>query len=106
MPVAPTSRWAYETVDLTARQLDVVRALEELGEASDDEIAQALKWGINRVTPRRGELVELGVVARARLKMGRFGCQVSVWRLEPRQLDLFGCEAPVERTDRRREAAS
>ena len=98
MAVQPTSRWAYEEVDLSARQSDVIRALDELGEASDQEIAAYLKWTINRVTPRRGELVALGVVARARLKAGPFGHKVSVWRLEPVQLDLaLGLERTGDR---------
>jgi hypothetical protein len=59
--VAPTSRWAYETVDLPKRQAEMARALRELGPepASDLEIAKFLDWEINRVTPRRGELVTL-----------------------------------------------
>ncbi len=97
MPVQPTSRWAYEEVDLNARQAEVMGALKELGEASDQEIAERLGWTINRVTPRRGELEEMHLVVRARLKIGPFGHKVSVWRPVLRQGDLF----EVRRTDDR-----
>lgn len=89
MTVAPTSRWAYEAVDLGARQAEVAEALRELGEASDLRIAGHLGWSINRVTPRRGELVVLGLVVRSGLTEGPYGQQVSLWRLVMRQGDLF-----------------
>ena len=95
MPVADTSRWAYELVDVGARQADVLAALRELGEASDAEIAGHLGWTINRVTPRRGELVEQQLVVAARQKEGPFGHKVNVWRLVLAQGDLF--EAPARR---------
>jgi len=95
MGVVATSRWAYESVDLTARQQDVIDALVELREATDPAIAAHLGWTINRVTPRRGELVEAGLVARARLETdARTGRKLSVWRLEPTQQDLFGGGRP------------
>lgn len=95
MGVVATSRWAYESVDLPARQLDVIVALLAMGEATDKQIAAHLAWPINRVTPRRGELHEKGLVARARLTVDpETGRDVSVWRLEPTQQDLFGRGTP------------
>ncbi|MGH6879471.1 hypothetical protein [Hypericibacter sp.] len=89
MTVAPTSRWAYETVEVTDRQRDVIGALLVLREASDQQIADHLQWQINRVTPRRGELVERELVALARLGANTNGYQVSYWRLVQTQMDLF-----------------
>jgi hypothetical protein len=89
MSVAATSRWAYETVDVGARQKDVADALRELGEASDAEIAGHLGWTINRVTPRRGELVDQALVTACGQKEGPYGCKVNVWRLVLAQGDLF-----------------
>jgi hypothetical protein len=88
MPVVETSRWAFATVPLTDRQAGVAAALGELREASDQELAIQLGWPINCVTPRRGELVELGVVVRADVRKNALGRLVSFWRLVDRQLDL------------------
>lgn len=95
MGVAATSRWAYESVEISARQQDVIDALRDLNEASDQRIAAWLGWSINRVTPRRGELVKLGLVARARIEPDPITQRdVSIWRLEPTQPDLFGRGLP------------
>jgi DNA-binding MarR family transcriptional regulator len=103
MPVQPTSRWAYETVEVTARQAEVLGAIRRLGgEATDQQIAEHLGWTINRVTPRRGELVEQELVARARLEVGPVGRLVSVWRLVLRQGDLFGPEVRDQRSEDRK----
>lgn len=89
MPVVKTSLDAYDSVDLAARQADVLRALRALGEATDQEIAGWLDWTINRVTPRRGELAAMGLVHRARRRIGPTGRYVSVWALVPKQMELF-----------------
>jgi hypothetical protein len=75
-------------VPLTERQQQLAAALGELGVATDQQLAMRLGWPINCVTPRRGELVELGVVVRADLRKGPTGRLVSVWRPVDRQLDL------------------
>lgn len=41
---------------------EVFGAIRKLGECNDKAIADFLKWPINRVTPRRGELVDNGLV--------------------------------------------
>lgn len=89
MPVIATSLEAFDSVDLPARQAEVLGALRELGEASDQEIAEHLGWTINRVTPRRGELEIRGLVMRRRLKRGRTGRKVSVWAPTPVQYRLM-----------------
>jgi DNA-binding MarR family transcriptional regulator len=90
MPVAETSRWAFETVPLSERQQAVMAALLERGEATDQDLAMHLGWPINCVTPRRGELVEAGLVERSRVVKSPLTMRpVSVWRLVNRQLELF-----------------
>lgn len=92
--VQPTSLAAYDSVALTERQQDVLDALFELGEASDQQIAERLGWTINRVTGRRGELVEAGLVMRGRIVDGPLRRKVSTWRPVPKQLRM---ELPVAR---------
>jgi predicted ArsR family transcriptional regulator len=90
MPVAETSRWAFETVPLSERQQAVLAALMERGEMTDQQLAAHLGWPINCVTPRRGELVEAGLVARSRVEKSPLTMRpVSVWRLVNRQLEMF-----------------
>lgn len=92
MTVARTSLDAYETVNINDRQADVYECIKKLGACSDLEIANELCWPINRVTPRRGELVEAGLVIRAGEKPGPTGRRCTVWTLprrSPEQIDLF-----------------
>lgn len=63
--VQRTSLEAYFT--LTDRQIGdsqrmVLKVITDLGPISDKQIAMVLGWPINTVTPRRGELVEMGRV--------------------------------------------
>ena len=60
----PTSLDAWKSIkdDLGPKRKTVLEALTKLGEASDKQLAQALGWAINRITPRRGELVQIGLV--------------------------------------------
>lgn len=92
MTVLATSREAFKSVDLTARQADVMRALEALwaarSEPCDQDIAGFLDWPINRVTPRRGELEALGLIVRGGIKRGPSGRKTSWWRRMPRQPGL------------------
>lgn len=88
MPVAETSRWAFATVPLSDRQAEVLRVLTEHGALTDWEIGSHLGWPINCVTPRRGELVTLGLVVRERVRKGPMMRMVSVWRLVERQIEL------------------
>jgi hypothetical protein len=48
-----------------ARQM-VLLAIIKLAPCNDRQIAQYLGWPINRVTPRRGELVEEGKIIQER----------------------------------------
>jgi len=63
--VQSTSLEAYRLLTremLGERQRLVFKALEVMGMASDKELAFALGWPINTITPRRGELEEMGLV--------------------------------------------
>lgn len=59
-----TSLEAYELLQpqLGERQAAVLTALRCMVQATDKDLASFLRWPINRVTPRRGELVKLGRV--------------------------------------------
>ena len=64
MPYQETSREAYHKVNLNAKQI-IVRNFFKYHPRQDftnAEVAQALGWSINRVTPRTGELVKLGEI--------------------------------------------
>lgn len=99
MPVRETSRAALETnrEHLEPNQDAVLVILDEIGPADDLRICEALNqkekmtlksrylkhfWTINEVTPRRGELVGMGIVD----DMGKFRhperrCAVHIWRV-------------------------
>ncbi len=49
---------------LGARQKAVYEVLEK-GRMTDKQIAERLGWAINEITPRRGELVKMGLVRKA-----------------------------------------
>lgn len=94
MAVTLTSLAAYDSVELNARQADVLAAIRALHEAgrhpSDQDLAEALGWSINRVTPRRGELVAYGEVVRTGTKIAKTGRVVMTWMPATQQLKLFG----------------
>ena len=99
--VDPNSLAAFALVNVNRRQRDMLAAITELhagGRApSDQDIALWLRWPINRVTPRRGELVAAGLVVPAGNKRGETGRKVCRWRPAPvpaRQLELFRAGAP------------
>lgn len=59
-----TSLPAYEEAkkNIGTKQNIVLSAIEHLGTCTDVEIAQYLSWPINRVTPRRGELLSKNLI--------------------------------------------
>lgn len=70
----------------------VLLTIRKLGVCSDREIAQHLGWPINRITPRRGELVTQGRVYRAKVDTDpATNRTVNFWAeaREFRQLRLF-----------------
>ena len=89
MPVAINSISAYYGLDLTERQADVVRALQILGMATDEQIANYLGYTVNRVTGRVCELIEKGAVVIDHDVIGPFGKTVRVTRLKNTSGMLF-----------------
>lgn len=60
-----TSGVAYHEVPKESRDYcrqQVLIAIKKLQPCTDRQISEYLNWPINRVTPRRGELVDSGVV--------------------------------------------
>src|ERR1039458_1173995 len=64
MGSADTSLWAYAQAsqDLGAKQKEVLDALRFFPDATNAEIARAMNWPVNRVTPRTGELIKLRLI--------------------------------------------
>ena len=64
MTVQDTSAQAYYAVlqTLGYKQEMVYLKLKEIGNATNNELKQALGWEINTVTPRVNELRKLGIV--------------------------------------------
>lgn len=54
--------WAYIQESIGDKQRLVLETLKVLEHATDKMISVALGWPINCITPRRGELVEMGLV--------------------------------------------
>ncbi len=81
--IQDTSLWAYAqaTQNLGAKQKEVLDALRLFPDATNAEIARALSWPVNRVTPRTGELIKMGLV----IKVMRRTCKATngtAWSLK------------------------
>ncbi len=59
-----TSLPAYQEaqININKKQQAVLDAIHALGVCCDHQIAEYLGWPINRVTPRRGELIDAGLI--------------------------------------------
>lgn len=81
-----SSKPAYEsnkTGKDYCRQM-VLITIQKLGCVNDRQIAEHLGWPINRITPRRGELVTSGQIIQDRKDLDPFtGRTVSYWRVTP-----------------------
>lgn len=80
---------AYHGIDLTKRQAEVVRALQVLKQATDEQIANYLDVGINRVTGRITELKAKGIIIEMAAVMGEYNKRVRVNRLANFEEELF-----------------
>jgi len=96
MTVQETSKEAYEEIkkDIGSRQLEVLRALLELGKANNTMIAKKLNKPVNTITPRIHEL-------RNDLKLVSFSDKAPCpytkrssmfWMVLNSQLDKYGIE--------------
>jgi hypothetical protein len=70
-------------------RMKVFEAIFDLRIATDVEIAKRLDWTINRVTPRRKELQQLGLIVHVGEKVGEFGHPNAVWAVNARALRLM-----------------
>jgi hypothetical protein len=79
-----TTLAAYETIraHLNEKQRKVRYVLQKFGPMTDKQIAEALGWEINRVTPRRGELGKLGELEDLATVPGHTGRPVHLWKLK------------------------
>jgi len=78
----PTSLQAYGTVNLQRREREVMSALQGLGAATNEQIATALGWQINRVTGRMKALRDKGQITGAGVTTGLSGRPATVWKLK------------------------
>ena len=72
----------HEIVESGTRELSRSKVYEVIAKNSpicDQEIADKLGWGVNRITPRRGELCSLGLVYDAGYAKNASGRNVHVW---------------------------
>lgn len=84
--VKDTSVQAYDEIknDLCERRRDVYSAIIKLGECCDLDVAQWLDWPINRVTGRRWELEDAGLVESIGKRLSpHTGRTVHFWRAVP-----------------------
>lgn len=78
-----TSLPAYKEaqVNINAKQQVILDAVQKLGICCDHQIAEYLDWPINRVTPRRGELLDAKLIQQAfRGKDFETGRTVNFWK--------------------------
>lgn len=75
--------WIELQPSLGKRQAEVYHALQALGNASDKELARHLNWSINRVTPRRGELLRKDLIEFAYVTF-RNGAHEMTWQIKKR----------------------
>lgn len=75
---------AYNSIreHLNEKQRKVRYVLQKFGPMTDKQIADALGWEINRVTPRRGELDKLGELVDLGTVPGHTGRPVHLWKLK------------------------
>jgi hypothetical protein len=62
--IAPTSLEAYDKIKATlpVKRRAVLSALEKMSEACNKTLAWRMKWPINCITPRTGELRKQGLI--------------------------------------------
>lgn len=96
--VDPNSRAALAVVDVATCQRRVLDAIAKLRRDGwrpcDQDVGAYLRWPINTVTHRRGELADAGHIIRAGDKRGPHNRKVTCWAPVALQLDLFTGTAP------------
>lgn len=64
---------------LRLKRLEVYKAIQQIQPCTDRQICDHLKWTINRITGRRNELVEMGVVKHSKMIMNEFNYPCNLW---------------------------
>lgn len=87
-----TSIYAYNSIlpDLSKKQKVVMGALFMLhGSATNEEIAHYLQYSINTITPRTGELLKAGLIARGEKVKGSSGRYAYKYIVQTYQMKLL-----------------
>jgi DNA-binding MarR family transcriptional regulator len=78
-----TSLKAYQQLThLSDKQQTVLVYIHGHPDTTDKEIAQSLGWEINRVTPRRGELENLGLIVSSGYLVQANKRRAHTWRIK------------------------
>jgi len=96
---------AYHGLKLSKRQAEVVKALQLLGQATDQRIADYLGYTVNRVTGRVTELRDKGVVVEDHSIRGEFGQPNRVCRLADCLDSIDMLTKPVEKKSKRKQVS-
>lgn len=82
MTMHENSLAAYKSLNLTERQKEVLAVFSSCGvKMTDRQAAKQLRWEINRVDPRIGELIDMGVLEECDSVRGPYGRMVRVSRI-------------------------
>jgi len=97
MTVAQTSKLAYEKLrdKLGNKQQIVYEKLQELGSATNEQIADALGWPLQSVTGRITELKKYGLVDVEGIGLSKAGNSSKIWGtrdLNDKQLERIANE--------------
>jgi hypothetical protein len=87
MTMHENSLAAYAELNLTERQKEVLQAFLSCGgvKMTDRQAAKQLRWEINRVDPRIGELVKMGALEECNRIRGPMGRMVRVSRIKQKE---------------------
>lgn len=84
-----TSLEAYRGVNLQRRELEVLNVIKSIQPCSNEDIAKAIGWEINRVTGRTNGLYSKGEIKDFDKAKNPRGRSVIRWIVAKKQLDLF-----------------
>lgn len=86
-----TSQLSYQDVieSLPRKRREVYNTIEILQPICNHEISNYLMRPINTITPRTNELVELGVVEKAYIKMSPTGKKAIYWKTKNRNMEPY-----------------
>jgi len=80
---------SYYQLNLSKRKLEIIKVLLKLGRATDKQIADDLKYSINRISGVITTLKDDGLVVECGNTIGEFGRRVRITRLKRFRETLF-----------------